>query len=120
MLAWALETFPAARDLPGLDAKKICDLAEEGAGWAEEVIEREGYYLGLGLANLVTLFAPEQICLGGGVMRRWSLFEQAARQVVLRHGGLLPAAEVRITPAVLGGAAPLIGAAQVWVHQSAG
>ena len=34
-----------------------------------EAVEREAHYLGLGLANLVNIFCPEVIVMGGSVMR---------------------------------------------------
>jgi glucokinase len=47
-------------------AAQICDLAQQGDPLALVAVKREAHYLGLGLANLVTLFTPEVICLGGG------------------------------------------------------
>ena len=37
-------------------------------------IENESHYLGLGMANLVTMFVPEIIVLGGSVMNSSVLF----------------------------------------------
>jgi glucokinase len=45
-------------------------------------MDRQGYYLGLGLANLVTIFCPDMIALGGGVMESGHLFMDRARQVI--------------------------------------
>jgi glucokinase len=119
MLRWTLENIPAARDIPGLDTRQICDLAEQRLPWAQAVIEHEGVSLGIGLANLVTLFAPEQIALGGGLMRRWPLFEPFAMHIVQHSCHLVPVEKIRVSPAQLGDETPLIGAAQVWVHQFA-
>src|ERR1700722_13487539 len=52
-----------------LTAKNICELARQGDPWAIRAVEHEGRYLGLGLANLVTMFVPEMIVLGGSVMK---------------------------------------------------
>jgi glucokinase len=62
MVTWVEGNTPS--DYPhrsGATAKKICELAEKGETWALQAAEREGYYLGLGLANLVTMFVPEVI-----------------------------------------------------------
>jgi predicted NBD/HSP70 family sugar kinase len=45
-------------------------------------MQREGYDIGLGLANLITVFAAEKIALGGGVMKSSTLFMDAARALV--------------------------------------
>ncbi len=57
-----------------LTAEQICALAKQGEALALRAVERQGYYLGLGLANLVTLFIPGVIALGGGVMKSADLF----------------------------------------------
>ena len=45
-------------------------------------IEREGHYLGVGIANLVTMYAPEVIALSGSVMNAADLFMPTIRAVV--------------------------------------
>jgi glucokinase len=120
MLEWARANSVEAHSLPALDARLICELAESRVNWAVQAVQREGYYLGIGLANLITLFAPDAIALGGGVMRRWQMFEPYAMQVVRERSNLIPAGQVQITRALLGDDAPLIGAGQVWLHQFRG
>jgi glucokinase len=106
--------------IPRLSAAQICALAGQHDPLAIRAIEREGYYLGLGLANLITIFAPDVIALGGSVMRSWPLFSESAWQVVRQNCGLVPHQETRILPAHFGSEASLIGAAQVWrsLHNS--
>ncbi len=70
MVSWVESSAPA--DYPhrvGLTAKRICELAREGDEWAQRTVEREVHYLGLGLANLVSMFVPDAIVLGGSVMK---------------------------------------------------
>ena len=117
MLDWARSHEPEAAAMANLDARQICDLAESGSAWARRVVRREAEYLGLGLANLATLFAPQQIGLGGGVMRRWDLFEEIALQTVKKNCGLVPVDHILISRAQLGEETPLIGASQAWVQQ---
>ena len=71
----------------------------------------------VGVANLVTLYAPEVIALSGSVMDSADLFMPIIRAVVLRSCGLVPAASVELVPAALGNDAPLIGAGAVWRHR---
>lgn len=97
------------------DARKICDLAEQGNVLAQQAVDRTAHYLGIGLSNLITLFAPDCIALGGGVMHRWQLLESGAAAVIERQCGLVPWQRVRITPAALDHPG-LAGAAAVWLQ----
>lgn len=117
MLRAARSSSTEARSMPELDARRICDLAEAGTGWALEVVRREGTYLGIGLANLVTLFAPDAIALGGGLMRRWEMFAPFALREVRERANLVLVENIEISRAQLEDEAPLLGAAQVWAHQ---
>lgn len=99
------------------DARRICDLAEQGDLIALELTRREGYYLGIGLANLITLFAPERIVLGGGLMNRWNLFEEGTRTVIQTQCGLVPWQKVELVQASLGSQTGLLGAAAVWAQR---
>lgn len=98
-------------------AAEICAMARQGDALAGRCVARGGYWLGVGLANLINLLAPETIAMGGGVMRSWDLFEPHARAVIEQNASfLVPHSLVSIVPARLGGDAPLAGAACVWMH----
>ncbi len=99
------------------DAKEICALANQGDPHALLAVDREGYYLGLGLANLVTLFVPDVIALGGGLMQSRRLFWNRIQDTVGAACGYVPRDNVRIVPAVLGEDVALIGAACVWFNR---
>src|SRR5690348_5671241 len=55
--------------MDGLGAKEIFERARQGEALAQKAVERENYYLALGLANLIGLFVPDVIVLGGSVMK---------------------------------------------------
>lgn len=121
MLAWMENEAPA--DYPhrnDLSAKRICELATEGDELAKRTVQREAYYLGLGLANLVTLFTPDAIVLGGSVMNSASLFLEGIRKVIRESCRFVPFDKTELTLASLGKDANLIGAARVWYHRFAG
>lgn len=101
-------------------AKRICELAEGGDELARRAVEREAYYLGLGLANLVTMFMPDGIVLGGSVMKSAYLFLDGIRKIIRQSCGLVPFEKTELTLASLGEDANLIGAAQVWHHRFSG
>jgi len=100
-----------------LDARSICAAAERGDPLAQAAVAREAYYLGLGLANLITLFVPDVIALGGGLMRSRHLFWDTILNTIRGMCGLVPYEKVRLVSAVLGPQAGLIGAARVWLHR---
>ncbi len=117
MAAWTTAHDP---DHGQRTAARICELARQGDPLACRAVEREGEYIGLGLANLVTIFAPDTIALGGGLMKSADLFLRRARDVVRRICTQVPAEKTRIMPASLGADAGLVGAAQAWIHRQSG
>ncbi len=54
-------------DLESLTAPAIHEAAERGDKFARELIARTGYYVGVGLTNLINIFNPELIVIGGGL-----------------------------------------------------
>ncbi len=117
MTAWWKESSVASDGTADLTAREICARAENSDEHARRCVEREGYYLGLGLANLITMFAPEAIVLGGSVMKSAHLFLERAREVIRQNCRLVPAESVEISLASLGADAGVIGAAEVWHHR---
>lgn len=117
MMAWLKENSPATYASGNLDAREICARAQDSDEWARRAVEREAYYLGLGLANLITSFAPEAVVLGGSVMKSAHLFLDRMRDVIRQNCRLVPVGRVEIALASLGADAGLIGAAQVWHHR---
>ena len=54
------------RPLPGQDEESaLAALLASRDERASEILEETGYYLGVGIANLVNLFGPERVILGG-------------------------------------------------------
>jgi glucokinase len=64
----------ADNDLNRITPMVVAEAARRGDQMAREIWEREAYYLGLGLANLVVIFNPEMIILGGGIAEAADLF----------------------------------------------
>ncbi len=95
-------------------AKEIFQLAEQGNGLAREAVAREAHYLGLGLANLINLFVPERIVMGGSIMKSMRL--EDIRKVIAQGCRFVPFERTELALASLGEDANLIGAAQVWHH----
>jgi glucokinase len=118
MVAWVESEAPA--DDPhgqGLTAKRICELSLEGDELAFRAVEREAYYLGLGIANLVNLFTPDAIVLSGSVMKSANLFLGGIRQTIRQGCRFVPFEKTELTLASLGEDTNLIGAARVWHYR---
>jgi glucokinase len=118
MVQWFLrETGSDDPNRNALTAKRICELAIEGDPLAKRAVEQESYYLGLGLANLVTLFTPDAIVLGGSVMKSAALFLDGIHKVIRESCKLVPFEKTKVSLASLGEDSNLIGAARVWHHR---
>ncbi len=117
---WFRANAPAGHpDLDGITAERVCELARVGDEVAARAVAREAGWLGIGIANLITIFSPEMVILGGSVMNSAPLFLAEIRATIRRNCGLVPFEQTALCLASLGADAPLIGAAQVWHHRFA-
>jgi len=85
--------------------------AWDGDPMACEIVAKAANYLGIGMANLVNIFNPEKIVIGGGMAHMGDMLLEPARRVVRERAFQLPAGRVNIVPAQLGDDAGVIGAA---------
>jgi glucokinase len=116
IVAWMANNAPKSYPLENLTAREVCSRAQAGDQWAGRAVEHIGFYLGLGLANLVNIFAPQTIVLGGSVMKSAPLFLDRIHEVIRQNSRLIPE-EVEVRLASLGPDVGLIGAAQAWHHR---
>jgi glucokinase len=114
MVRWMTSNAGHQNYADGLTARDVCNLAREGDPLAVSAMERQAEYLGIGLANLITMFCPDAIALGGGVMRSADMFLERAKHIARTRCALVPPDQVTITRATLGVNAALLGAARVW------
>ena len=118
MAAWFNANAQAtSRHAEIVTAKEIFQLAKQGHLLAQEAVAREVHYLGLGVANLINLFVPERIVMGGSIMKSVDL--EDVRKVVAKGCRFVPFEKTELALASLGEDANLIGAAQVWHHRFA-
>lgn len=103
-------------DLNKITPGIIARAAEQGDTIAREILQRAGSYLGIGIANLITIFSPERVVIGGGMSRLGDWLLEPARAEVMARCHLTPLDRVQITLAQLGGEAGVIGAA-LWAAQ---
>ena len=94
-----------------ITAREIEQAARNGDELANQVIERAAKYLGIGLANVVNIFNPEAVVIGGGISNLGELILAPARRVVKERAFPISAQTARIVRAELGEESGIIGAA---------
>ena len=97
--------------IENITAEKVSAAAQDGDSLASEVILKAATYLGIGLANLVNIFNPEMIIIGGGIAKMGDPLLNPARQAVRERAFQLAAQAVQVVPAQLGDDAGVLGAA---------
>lgn len=100
-------------DLNQVTPEIICQAAREGDPIAQRIYQRAGFYIGIGVANLITIISPQMVVIGGGVAQAGDLLFDPIRRTAREHVHVTPFERVQIVPAELGTDAGLIGAA-VW------
>jgi glucokinase len=104
------------RELPDFTAADVARLAREGDPVAVEVWDGTVRYLGLGVAAIVTILAPERVVLGGGVTETGDFLFVPLRREVRQRVKLVAVESVPILPAALGRDVGILGAAAVALH----
>ena len=102
-----------AEDRKELTSAQIYQAARNGDTVAHLVMKDMGRYLGIGIANLINIFNPEMVVIGGGVMDAWDLFIDATREEVRKRAFAYTAERTKIVPSMLGDEAGMVGAAAV-------
>ena len=97
--------------LEEITAEKVGLAAQKSDTLSLEVVTQAATYLGIGFVNLVNIFNPEMIVVGGGLSKMGDLLLAPARRVVRERAFPLLAQAVRIVPAQLGDDAGVFGAA---------
>ncbi|MDP2932023.1 MAG: ROK family protein [Chloroflexota bacterium] len=98
-------------NIENITAREVGTAARNGDALAADVILEAATYLGIGLVNMVNIFNPEVIVIGGSVAKLGDLLLEPARQVVKERAFRISANLVRIVPAQLGDDAGVLGAA---------
>lgn len=65
-----------------IDPELVYKSALEGDNLSREIFRETGKYLGIGIANLINIFSPEAIIIGGGLIGAWELFIEELKMEV--------------------------------------
>lgn len=97
----------------------VTELAHDGDAAAIEAIELIGSRLGIVIANLINIFNPQVVVIGGGVIAAGELLLRPARRVVTERVLPFLGDDVRIVAARFGVEAGMVGAAALAFDQIA-
>ncbi len=106
----------------GGDAEKVTAhiihiAAEQGDKLAKDLIARTGYYVGVGLANLINIFNPELIVIGGGLSNIGDMLLKPAFKEAAERSYKEAFQAVRFASAGLGRNSGVLGAAAFAVQE---
>lgn len=100
-----------------ITARTVAMAAEAGIEEAREIIARAAEGLGVGLVNLLHLFNPELVLLGGSVTQIGSPLLEPAMRIVKERAMPMPRDSMRLVIAELGADVGLVGAgALIYYH----
>ncbi len=80
---------------PGIEVSHIIDFYSKRDKLARKIFEDTGKYLGIGLVNVINIFNPECIVLGGSVSKAMPAFKKTMFAEIKKHG-LWPNKKVKV------------------------
>lgn len=96
-----------------ITAREVAAAARHQDRLALDIFDRAGRLLGIGVANLVSLFDPEIVIIGGGMAAASDLYFDALRAAMLEKAQPLAARQVKLAVSRLGARANLLGCAHL-------
>jgi glucokinase len=103
-----------------LSCREIFELSYTNSSVAVKVVKENAEMVGIGLANLITIFAPEIIVLGGGMSEANDSYLAMIRESAFANSLENCRSEVKIERALLGSNASLLGSAYYGMTRLAG
>jgi glucokinase len=99
-----------ANDFAAITPREMAMAAQQGDRMVSAAIEKAARYLGIGIANAVTLTAVERVVISGGLAALGELLLSPIRAMVRERVRMFPAECVEITGSTLGERAGVLGA----------
>jgi glucokinase len=100
-------------DAVKITAHEVAAAAREGDQLASDIFHQAGRVLGIGVANMISLFDPEVVILGGGMAGAADLYFHSLRETMLERAQPLAARQVKLAVSKLGDRANLLGCARL-------
>lgn len=110
----------ARGNVEGITARTVTEAATLGDTLAIELLTHAGRRLGYAVTNLVHLFNPQMVAIGGGVANAGALLLKPMRDTVLAGRELLPVfkEDLKLVPASLGRDVGLYGAVALALREA--
>ncbi len=107
------ETLMEALAVNGVNGRVAFDAYDEGDEAAAEVIKEYSYYLACGITNIINLYQPEVLSIGGGISGQGQKLLDLIMPIVKKesYGGAGTVTPTKVCIAALGNDAGIIGAA---------
>ena len=101
-------------DLDKVDGKTAFDAMKDGDATGTEVVNRYISYLATGLINVINIFQPDVLCIGGGISKEGEILLAPLRAIIeqerfTKHNEK----QTIVCAATLGNDAGIIGAAML-------
>lgn len=103
-----------------VSCREIFELSYRNSAAAVKVVKENAMLVGIGLANLITIFAPEIIVLGGGMSEANDNYLSMIKDSAFANSLENCRSEVKIERAHLGSSASLLGSAYYGMTRLAG
>jgi glucokinase len=101
----------AGGNIDKITAEMVGKAAQNGDKLAQDVIAQAAYYLGVGLVNIVNIFNPEMVVIGGGMAALGEMIITPGRKMVAERAFSINSQSVRIVTGRLGNESGVYGAA---------
>jgi glucokinase len=101
-------------DIEKVNGKTVFDARDLGDAVAQTVIDNYYSYLALGLTNIVNIYQPQILCIGGGICGQGEALRKPIEDLVMaeQYAKQTPN-KTKIVIAALGNDAGIIGAAML-------
>ena len=96
-----------------VSSKDIFEAAESGDKFADSVVEKVGFYLGLAAANIANILNPDSVVIGGGVSAAGEFLRIRVEKYFIQYAFPQVRQSTKIKIAELGNDAGIIGAASL-------
>ncbi|WP_284945123.1 ROK family protein [Acidisoma cladoniae] len=101
-----------------VSGRHVIEAARMGDAQARALVAEEARWLGIGFVNLLHLYSPERLILGGGIANGLDLMRPVIAETIAARA-MPPYRDVPLVVAALGGQAGLMGAASLVFSASA-
>nr|MBA2680280.1 ROK family protein [Ktedonobacteraceae bacterium] len=93
-----------------VNARMVAQAAKAGVAVAQRIVASAAEALGVGLVNVIHIYNPEVIILGGGVTKMGAMLLEPAQRIVEERAMRVPRDAARIVMAQLGADVGIVGA----------